>query len=193
MASKLISNTVDQQLLIVIPICAGSEEEPEEDDDKGSSRVLRKSASQLGKTSPPAGNQKTDVKSKLTSMVSGVLSKDRKTPTLKRANSGATSNESSENASVAESPVPSEKSSVYDFDTKETEESVSPSFKKYRSPEKQSVVGLKKPVKRLSKDGGKPTAESVDDSSTAAPVTRLSTKPQVRTNGALQNESACNH
>ena len=156
-----------------------SEEQSEEDDeDKGTSRVLRTSASQLRKT--PPGNEKTNVKSKLTSMVSGLLSKDRKTLTLKRANSnsGANLNESSENASDTTSPAPSEKNSVYDFDTKDPEDSVSPSFKKYRSPEKQSP-GPKKPVKRLSKDGSKLAAESEKDSSAAAPVTRLSTKPKV--------------
>ena len=163
-----------------LTVGSDSEEQSEEDDeDKGTSRVLRTSASQLKKT--PPGNERSNVQSKLTSMVSGVLSKARKALALKRANSNSSANlnESSENASDPTSPAPSEKSSVYDFDTKDAEDSVSPSFKKYRSPKKQSP-GPKKHVKRLSKDGSKPAVQSEKDGSATAPVMRLSTQPKVR-------------
>ena len=111
-------------------------------------------------------------------MLSGVLSKAKKTFSIKGANFGANAGDSSSRSeSTATSPVPSEKSSVYDFDSAAAENSAS--FKKYTSPEKQSQL-LKKPVKRLSKDAVvKPKMEPTEDAD-ETPATRLSTKPKVR-------------
>ena len=110
-------------------------------------------------------------------MVSGVLSRVGKKFNIKGANSGANSEESSKSESTATSPVPSEKSSVYDFDSAAAEDSAS--IKKYKSPEKQSAL-LKKPVKRLSKDTAvKPKMEPTEGAD-ETPTARLSTKPKVR-------------
>ena len=119
-------------------------------------------------------------------MVSGALSKIGKKINIKGANSGANSEESSRSESTATSPVPSEKSSVYDFDSAAAEDSAS--FKKYKSPEKQSPQLLKKPVKRLSKDAVTPKMEPTEDAD-ETPATRLSTKPKVRLITSVNNSS----
>ena len=170
--------------LSCIIIVDQEESEENNEEDVFTSRVTRNSSSQLRKIPAAANqkisaapNQKTSTKSKLSSMVSGVLSKARRTFNIKGANSGANSGETSQSESTATSPVPSEKSSVYDFDSATAEESAT--FKKYKSPEKQSQL-VNKPVKRLSKDAAvKPKMEPTEDAD-ETPATRLSTKPKVR-------------
>ena len=168
------SQDISAQFFYVITIVDQAESDKNEED-TSTSRVTRNSSSQLRKT--PAASQKTTAKSKISSMVSGALSKIGKKFNIKGASSGANSEESSRSESTAASPVPSEKSSVYDFDSAAAEDSGS--FKKYKSPEKQSPQLLKKPVKRLSKDAVKPKMEPTEDAD-ETPVTRLSTNPKVR-------------